>query len=237
MSLHRHFEAVERCASSGSSIFHRASPASKLAMLTLCVLAAWSSALSAPSVASALLTAVLAAWASRMGRRLAGFLIYPVTLGSLYAALVAPTTNALLLHISRLAAISSCVALVASTTPAHRMLGLTAWFLPPVVNDSLLATYRAVFVLLERLDTRLAAARMRGLRLGSWRDAGFAASVAGNLLVSAFDDAGRLSEAIGIRANGPLADRQPIALSALDWAPLSVGLAYICLALVGRWAR
>ncbi len=237
MSLHGHFEAVERCASSGASVFHRASPASKLAMLMLCILTAWSNAHFAPSAASALLTVTLTAWVSRLGRHLVAFLIYPVVLGSFFAALVAPTTKGMLVVISRLAAISSCVALVASTTPAHLVLGLTAWLLPPVVNDSLLATYRGVFVLLERLDTRFAAARMRGLRPGSWRDMGFGVSVAANLLVSAFDDAGRLAEATGIRANGPLAGRQPVALRAQDWAPLSIGLVYVGLALAGRWAR
>ncbi len=206
-------------------------------MLTVCILAAWSNARSAPSIVSALLTLILAAWASRLGRHLLGFLVYPVAVGSLFAMLVAPSTSDLLVVISRLAAISSCVALVASTTPAHHVLGLTAWFLPPVVNDSLLATYRGVFVLLERLDKRLAAARMRGLWSGSWRDLGFAASVVANLLVSAFDDAGRLSEATGIRANGPLAGRQPVALCVQDWAPVSVGLVYTGLALAGRWVR
>ena len=237
MSFHAHFEALERSAGSGTSIFHRASPGSKVAMLALCVAAAWSSRFPTPPAASAIVSMALVSAAGQMGSHLPTLIIYPLAVGSLFSALMAPTTGAIVLMLSRLLAISSCLVLVAGTTPVNQILSLTAWFLPPVVNDALLATYRSLFVLLERLDTRIAAARIRGLRPGTWRDMALSASVVGNLLISAFDDAARAGEATGIRARGPLVQRQRITLSSCDWAPLSVGLVYVGLALAGGWGR
>ncbi|MDP2857002.1 MAG: energy-coupling factor transporter transmembrane component T [Bacillota bacterium] len=206
-------------------------------MLSLCVTAAWSSRFPAPPAASALVSVLLICATGGMGRHLPPLVVYPLAAGSLFSALMAPTLSAFVLMLSRLLSISSCLVLVAGTTPVNQVLSLTAWFLPPVVNDALLATYRSLFVLLERLDTRLAAAKIRGLRPGTWRDMAFSVSVVGNLLISAFDDATRAAEATGIRARGPLSQRQRITLSSCDWAPLSVGLVYAGLALAGGLGR
>jgi energy-coupling factor transporter transmembrane protein EcfT len=237
MRLHTPFEALERSAGSGVAVFHRASPLAKVTMLSLCVTGAWCSRSLGPLVASALISVSLVAATGPLGRGLVPLVIYPAAVGSLFSALMAPTASAFVLTLSRLLAISSCLVLVAGTTPVGQALSLTAWLLPPVANDAVLATYRSLYVLLERLDTRLAAARMRGLRPGTLRDLHLTLCVLGNLLLSAFDDAACAAQAAGMRTRGPLTHRQRIRTSPSDWAPVSVGLLYVGLALAWRVDR
>jgi energy-coupling factor transporter transmembrane protein EcfT len=225
---------LDYCSVSGKSLLHRSSPLGKGVLVCACVVAAWLSVRpDAPAVMATTNLAGILAFGGA-GLRAALLLAYPVLAGAAFAVLSAPSPAAIILTLSRIAAISSCVILTMLTTPFHEVFGLTAWVLPHLLNETLVATYKSLFDLLERLGTQLEAARVRGVRFGAARDIPVVASALGNALLNAIDGAARAGEALAVRSSGSFAYRSEVALRRADWLPLGAAVIYLAIALALR---
>lgn len=160
-------------------------------------------------------------------RRLAVFASYPLLFAGLYALVrlpVQPQQAALVL----LRAFASALAVVTllATTPFWELFGLIGRVLPGLVADSVLMSYRAFFLLVDRLHNLLIALRLRRLsdRLSLQTLLGYAA-VLGALTLAAFDLTERQYRIMRLRGySGPLATAAPLRLERAD-AGLLAGVA------------
>jgi cobalt/nickel transport system permease protein len=140
--------------------------------------------------------------------------------------------------------------LVAATTPFPDLLALPTRLLPRVVADSLVLTYRAIFILADQVETFWLAVRARGgfvrrpapgalpwaargTTLGRRLDVtttGLALSV-----LRGVDLSTRLYDVMRMRGyQGRLAPRRSLALRWTDWRPLALGAGLVALGLVAR---
>lgn len=181
--------ALDRWASSDAGFLHRIPAHWKVlaaALVVAAVVVLWS-----PWVLAMLAAALLAiAWRGRLPvRTIAGLAAYPL----LFSGLLVVTTaygiqsDAAILLKTYSAALTALT--VGFSTPFHQIFGSLGRVLPTFVNDSLLMTYRSMFILADVLSNLLTTVRLRGAF--SWRrpitalrDLGFAT---GNLVLSTFD--------------------------------------------------
>lgn len=153
--------AVDRVAVTGSTPLHRAAPAAKLIAFA-CILGA--------VVVSANLFVVLAimlgliAASAALGlplRRMLPLAAYPALFAAVFAFASAPEVlTAALIVVKAVTAALAAVTLM-FTTPYPQVFALVQRVLPGLVGDALLMTYRALFLLADKLAHLTRAVRLR----------------------------------------------------------------------------
>jgi cobalt/nickel transport system permease protein len=197
--------------------------------------------LSSPRLSGALFLLageLVAFWATRQPvRRLAALASYPLLFAGLYALVRLPVhpQQAALVLVRAFASTLAVVTLLA-TTPFWELFGVLGRFLPGLVADAVLMSYRAFFVLVGRLRNLLVALRLRRLsdRFSLQTLLGYAA-VLGALTMAAFDMTERQYRIMRLRGYaGPLASAAPLTLAPAD-AGLFLGVAALAAGAV--WLR
>jgi cobalt/nickel transport system permease protein len=227
---------VDLWASSGHSVWHRASALSKI----LFVIVMLGVVLFSHSVAF-VLTVYAAVCALVV---LAGVPLGPAVLLALYPVLFSSlyllsrwdgtwTLPALLLLRSMTS--SLLAVLLVSTTPYPDLFAPLSRVMPRLVGDGLFLTYRAFFLLVARADRMWAASKLRGGLSGRGlpKDLRFAGEGLGQLVIHAFDRSHRLYAVMQLRGHSGrvCGCRHWAEFGWPDLVPLSVA----CLALAGRW--
>jgi energy-coupling factor transporter transmembrane protein EcfT len=242
---------LDRWAATGTSWLHRASPGAKWLLLAGAVGLAILGATPWPLLAgyAALVVAGLTCRLPMRSLLLASLL--PVPLIGLYAVSRWDGTLATPLTIVAKGTVTALAGLlVAATTPFPDLLALPTRLLPRVVADSLVLTYRAIFILADQVETFWVAVRARGgfvrrpapgtlpwaargTTLGRRLDVtstGLALSV-----LRGVDLSTRLYDVMRMRGyQGRLAPRRSLALRWTDWRPLALGAGLVALGLVAR---
>jgi len=194
---------VDLAASSGKTVWHRASALSKLLLAALVLaLVVFTGSL------RLLVTLHLLAWGLAVSSRLSGrvilsALLYPLVFGALFALaswdgswasplrlLLRPTTACL-----------TAVWLVA-TTPYPDLFAPLSRVLPGHVADGLFITYRALFELIGRAERLMRASRLRGGVTGRLRNRLAASGQAlGVLVIHSFDRSERMYATMLLRGH------------------------------------
>ena len=180
---------IDRSAYSNAGFLHRIPVAAKLvgigAALAI-VVSSWD-----PWVLGALAVSVLAlAWAGRLPiLALVTIAAYSLVFSGLIAVTTAPTLSVALAIILKAYAATLAIVTVALSTPYPHLFGVLGRYLPGILNDALLMSYRSLFILAGVFSNLLRTLHLRGNI--SWRRPASAVSnigtAAGNLVLSALD--------------------------------------------------
>jgi len=227
---------VDLWASSGRSVWHRASALSKI-LFVLVVLGTILFSHSLPFVLGVYLgiCALVALAGVPLGPALL-LALYPVLFSSLY--LLSRWNGhwelpALLLL--RSLSSSLLAVLLVSTTPYPDLFAPISRVTPRLVGDGLFLTYRAFFLLVARADRMWAASKLRGGLSGRGlpKDLRFAGEGLGQLVIHAFDRSQRLYAVMQLRGHSGRV------CGCRHWAefgwPDLVPLSFAFLAVAARW--
>lgn len=197
------FARIDHLASAGRSPWHRASGIAKLLLVSGFV----ALAVFTPSGAMLLVllaTALALALTARMPPRLVAAAAFtPVLFAALFAlARWSGGPRAVLVVFVR-PVIASLMALwLVGTTPYPDLFAPISQVLPRSVGDSLFLTYRAVFVLLSRLERLWNALRLRGGLAGPLpRRTGMVGEAVGTVVLSGFERSQRLYHTMLLRGH------------------------------------
>jgi cobalt/nickel transport system permease protein len=225
---------VDLSASSGTTVWHRASAIGKLLLAAL-LLALVVFTHSLPLLVVLHITAWTLALSSRLGSRIvATMLLYPLLFGGLFVIaswdgswqapirlLLRPTTACLV------------ATWLVATTPYPDLFAPVSRLLPSNTGDGLFITYRALFELIGRAERLTRALRLRGGVSGPL-DRRLAASgeSVGTLVLHSFDRSQRLYAAMMLRGHsGRICGCRHYAdVTRADWAVAATGVVVTALA-------
>jgi len=227
---------VDLWASSGRSVWHRASALSKMffVLVTLGVVLFAHSLVFVGIVYAAVALLVVTAGVPLGAALLLG--LYPVLFSGLYLLSRwdgSWTLPALLLLRSLTS--SLLAVLLVSTTPYPDLFAPLSRVMPRLVGDGLFLTYRAFFLLVARADRMWAASKLRGGLSGRGlpKDLRFAGEGLGQLVIHAFDRSQRLYAVMQLRGHSGRV------CGCRHWAefgwPDLVPLSFALLAVAARW--
>lgn len=230
---------VDTVSTSGSSPLHGASPRTKALAAALVVASAAVTTNLFVCTGIALIV-VAAAVLSRLPLRpYLSLAAYPALFAALFAWASAPDALAGALVVAKAVTAALAVVLVLFTTPYPQVFSSVQRALPGLVGDALFMTYRAIFILGEKMDDLVVAARLRsGAGRHPVRSALATVRALGNLVLYAFDLAQREYDVLALRGySGRLA--VPIrrtASPAADAAAFAAGAAALATAVAWRVA-
>jgi len=229
---------VDRSATLGDSLLHRAAPASKLAAsgLIVATVVVTSDPLIMASVAFALVGA--SAMLRLPLRSMLPLALYPAIFAFIFAFAAAngPVTTALIV----LKAVTAALAMVmlVFTTPYPQVFAAVQRVTPVIVGDALLLTYRSLFILAEKFSDLSRAVRLRaGVSARQpLRSARATTRALGGLLLYAFDLSQRDYDILRLRGydGGLRVSPQRSSAPGVDAAAIGFGLAALMLAIVFR---
>ncbi len=152
---------VDRSATLGTSTLHRVVPHAKLIATALLLAAVMVSAnLLVVAAITTLLCATVVGLRLRW-RPLLTLALYPGIFGALYAFAGGLGLLTAALIITKAVTSALVVLILMFTTPYPQVFAPLQRFLPAVIGDALLMTYRSLFLLLEKFSHTLTAARLR----------------------------------------------------------------------------
>ena len=232
-----HIGRIDESATLGDSWLHRVAPVSKLIAFALvlgAVIASWNVLV----VGSLALVLVAVAVSARLrGRLLLTLAGYPAVFALIFAFSAATSVlgGATIVLKAVTAALGAVIVIL--TTPYPYVFAPVQRVVPVIVGDSLLMTYRSLFLLLEKFGNLLTAARLRaGLSAGHpVRSARATTRALGGLLLYSFDLSQRSYDIMRMRGyEGRLrvtlpksaAPRADVALLAGSLALLAVSLTW-----------
>ncbi len=192
---------IDNSATQGRSWLHGTAPAAKLVAFALLLLAivVSTNVLVLAGIAAAL-TGLALACGLPMGLAL-GLAAYPGLFAALYAfgTGAPPLTGALV--VSKAISAALCAVVLVLTTPYPQVFAPIQRFLPAIVADSLLMTYRSLFLLLERFSHVLTAARLRAGMVGRQpaRSAALVTRSLGGVLLYSIDLSQRTYDVMHLR--------------------------------------
>lgn len=192
---------IDNSATQGSSWLHRSAPVAKLAGFALLL-----TAVVASTNVLVLLGIILAlaglAVACRLPAKLAfGLAAYP----GLFAAFYAFGTSASLLTgalvVAKAVTAALCAVILVLTTPYPQIFAPLQRWLPVVISDGLLMTYRSLFLLLQRFSHVLTAAKLRAGVVGHnpLRSAALITRSLGSVLLYSIDLSQRTYDVMHLR--------------------------------------
>ncbi len=233
---------VDLWASSGRSLWHRASALAKLAFVAAVLFAVLTTRepLGLAGLAALMLACLASARVPLGPALLLG--LYPVLFSSLFVLSRWDGTwsTPVLLILRALTSSLSAVLLVA-TTPYPDLFAPIARVTPRLVGDGLFLTYRAFFGLLHRADRMWTALRLRGGLTGHGlpRDLRHAGEGLGQLVLHSYDRSQRLYAVMQLRGHSGrvCGCRHWADFSAADVLPVTLGLAVVAGSLVLAGAR
>jgi energy-coupling factor transporter transmembrane protein EcfT len=184
-----HIGRIDAAATLGDSWLHRVAPASKLVAFAL-VLAAVITSWNVILVGSLALVLVAVAVSARLdGRLLLGLAGYPALFALIFAFSAATSVVGGATIVLKAVTAALGAVLVILSTPYPYVFAPIQRVVPAIVGDSLLMTYRSLFLLLEKFGNLLTAAKLRaGLSAGHpVRSARATTRALGGLLIYSFD--------------------------------------------------
>lgn len=196
-----HIARIDESAVLGTSWLHRASPNSKLlafALLLAAVIASWNVFVLISLATSIIAIAVSARLNGRTIIPLAG---YPALFAVIFAFSASTSVlGGVALVLKAVTAALGAVVIILST-PYPYVFAPIQRIVPSIVGDALLMTYRSLFLLSEKFENLVTAARLRaGVRVGHpLRSARMTARALGGLLVYSFDLSQRSYDIMRIR--------------------------------------
>ncbi|MDZ4655922.1 MAG: energy-coupling factor transporter transmembrane component T [Coriobacteriia bacterium] len=232
--------AVDRAAVLGTSRLHIASARAKVIAFTL-ILATVVVTNDVLMLLSALL--LLLSLATGMGmplRRMVPLALYPAVFAAVFAFASAPSALSAVLIVGKAvtAALGSIVLMF--STPYPRVFAIMQRFVPGIVGDALLMTYRSLFLLAEKLTNLLTAIKLRAGLSGRQPVRAFRATTRalGGLLLYSLDLSQREYDVLRLRGyERRLRVRTvPSADVAMDRALLVGAAGLVSITITVRWA-
>lgn len=230
--------AIDRSATRGDGPVRGASPTAKLIALALVlgtVLASWNVLVLAGAFLLLISTLV---W-GRVDLKLAlSLAAYPAIFALVFAFASAPDAMTAAVIVAKAVTAALAAVSVILTTPYPQVFSRVQRIVPGIVGDSMLMTYRSMFILLDKFNGLLRATRLRaGIRSGQpLRSARATASALGGLLLYSIDLAQRDYDIMRVRGyEGRLrisAQRSTNRLA--DAAMLLGSLSLLCLSVAWR---
>lgn len=158
-----HLAEIDRMASSGTSLFHRAGVPSKLLMV-ICLLVAVMGSGNVPVLGALIAVLVALHLVARVQfREIAHLLFYPLFFSLLFALLKFQESWAAgLLVIFKATGAALATLFLMATTPWVEVFAFLSTYLPGLLVDIFLFTYRSFFILLDQLGNLLRSMKMRG---------------------------------------------------------------------------
>lgn len=193
--------AIDRSATRGGGPLRLAAPGTKLVALALvlaAVLTSWNTLI----LAAVFFTLVSALVWGRVELRLAlSLAAYPSVFAVVFAFASAPDVRIGVVIVAKAVTAALAAVTVVLSTPYPQVFAPLQRITPGIVGDALLMTYRATFILLEKFDDLLRAARLRaGLRgRHPVRAARTSAAALGGLLLYSVDLAQRDYDIMRVR--------------------------------------
>jgi len=197
------FSQIDFLASSGTSLWHRASAFAKLLLTALFV----AIVVVTPSwgvVAGLLLTAIGLCITARVpGRLVAAAATTPLLFSIIFVSAHFRTDwDEPLILLARPMVASLTAVWLVSTTPYPDLFAPLSRILPRSVGDTLFLTYRAVFALLDRVERMWKALRLRGAMARPVRERfSVMGEAVGTVVLSGFDRSQRLYQAMQLRGH------------------------------------
>ncbi len=231
---------VDSSATRGHSALHAAVPLSKLAAVAgvLVAVIVSTNLLVVAGIALALAGAVLA---MRLpAKQIFVLAAYPGLFAAIFAFAAAAGWLAAALIVAKAVTAALAAVLLMFTTPYPQVFAPIQRVVPAIIGDSLLMTYRSLFLLLEKFSHTLTAARLRAGIVGHnpVRSAGTVTRALGGVLLYSIDLSQRTHDIMHLRGyDGRLVvTAQPSTSRALDVAVLASGVIVASLAIVWRLA-
>jgi energy-coupling factor transporter transmembrane protein EcfT len=231
---------VDSSATRGHSALHAAVPTAKLLAAAAVLLAVMVSTnlLVVMGIALALAGAVLAL--RLPAKQVFVLAAYPGLFAAIFAFAAAASWLSSALIVAKAVTAALAAVIVMFTTPYPQVFAPIQRALPVIIGDSLLMTYRSLFLLLEKFAHTLTAARLRAGVVGHnpLRSAGTVTRALGGVLLYSIDLSQRTHDIMHLRGyDGRLAvTAQPSVSRALDAAVLTSGILAALTAIVWRLA-
>lgn len=197
-----HLASLDHMSNDGDSPLHRLQPGIKIWMAAFSVAGVVITG-SVPRLAVyLLLLGLLTALSRNPARELLQLAVYPLFFSMLFALLqLQHSWSAALLVVFKAMAAAGTLILLISTTSYVDIFGCLSKYLPPLLMDAFVFTYRALFILLDQLQNLLRSIRLRGgyhplkLALNLRSSAG----MLGVLIIHAFDMSDRMYRIYALR--------------------------------------
>jgi cobalt/nickel transport system permease protein len=234
---------VDRSATSGATALHRAAPGAKFVAFA-CLLAAVVVSANLFVVLAIALAMLAALIALRLpARQMLPLAFYPALFAAVFAFASAPDVLTAALIIVKAVTAALAAVLLMFTTPYPQVFALVQRITPSLVGDTLLMTYRALFLLADKLSHLTRAVRLRsGVALNQPLRAAKASSRAlGGLILYSLDLSQREYDVLLLRGyEGRLkVTPQRSTLRTADVAVIALGVIALVAAIVWRvyWVR
>lgn len=185
---------IDNLAVNGHGPLHRASAWSKLVMLAVVLAGVIFSRGWVPLTTMAALLVVLILVEGLPMLKLWPFLGYPVFFATLFALAAQGWSFLSLLTILRSLTAGLVLIIVLATTPYGELFQVLGRFLPTLVTDGLIMTYRCFFLLLDQLSNHLKALKLRGgySGLAFWKNVPRVAAGLGIVFIHSWEMAERM---------------------------------------------
>jgi energy-coupling factor transporter transmembrane protein EcfT len=203
---------VDSIATHGSSALHAAVPGAKLGAFALVLGAVVLGNNVLLLLAILLLLLAVAVWARLPLGRMLPLALYSGMFAALFAFAIAPGWLGAALIVGKAITAAFAAVTLLFTTPYPFIFAPIQRWLPAVLSDALLMTYRSVFLMIDRFDQVLTAARLRAGLVGAdpVRSAGVLARGLGGMLLYSVDLSQRTYEVMRLRGyDGRLAVHPP----------------------------
>lgn len=226
---------IDNLAHNTESIMHRASALSKVTMVALVVASVVVGA-SPIGLGLSLLLLILTIAVSRLPViRVALFSGYAFFFSLIFAlSQVGGGLSAKLVIVLKAVTAATALILLITTTPYPQIFGVLQAFLPAVLVDIMLVTYRSFFILLDQISNRLTAMRIRGgySPLKIVKNLSNVGRILGGGIIHAWELSENMHDAMYVRG---YSGRLPVGSSwrvirAEDVLPLAVGLIILVMA-------
>lgn len=197
-----HLANIDYIANSGESPFHKARTSTKI-FFTICMLTAIiisKNILALLSLVGLLL--ILFLFTRVPLKSIAYLAMYPLFFSLLFALIMVQQslTMGVIVILKAVGAALTMIFLI-TTTPYTGIFGFLSLFLPPILVDIFIFTYRSLFILLDKAENLFKSIRLRGgyspiKLLLNFKNT---SNMIGNLLVNSFDMAERMSKIYMLR--------------------------------------
>lgn len=225
---------IDHWASSGNSLFHRASPIAKVIFLILVVLAAVVARDPAPLMAGYVILFVVTASTGLPWVSVTTLSWYSAVFALLYGLSFRGGVWMTALFMVKAITPSFAVLMLIVSTPYPRIFALLSVLLPEILAAGLFMTYRTLFILLDMMGNFAVSIRLRGgFSPGSlYKNGANISKGIGMLFVRAVERASRIYAVMIVRGyRGSMAEKGAVRLHPEDWLPLGAGSLIVALVL------
>lgn len=197
-----HLASLDQMSNHGDSPLHRMQPGTKMLMASFWVAGVVATDSLLRLALYLFLLALLLALSKNPVRELLHLAVYPIFFSLVFALLQLQNSwSAALLVVFKATAAAGTLILLISTTSYVDIFACMSKFMPPLLVDAFVFTYRALFILLDQLQNLLRSIRLRGgyhpLKIALNLRSG--AGMIGVMIIHAFDMSDRMYRIYALR--------------------------------------